>query len=321
VQYLFGINGVNTATLISIAILGILLLLWNNKNQYIIMEYGAKIGLSIVLAISIGVVVYLVGVEQIPLTIGTRLLPDSSDSFGYVAALAFGGVAGVLNLVQSDWIASKHYGATSLKNPETIDYTSPESQQNFDSWFKAVTREHFLLFFMGNLIGITLIGLVASLILPGFNGSGFDILRGQVDYFVVQSDFPWLGLVWGIGVILLFLMAQITILDAAGKLLKRTDFGFSRRFTDAQLSQLVGVLGIMILGVGLVLESFSQPGFLLKLSAVMSAAIMAVYPVMLIRINSSLPEHIRPNLKSRISTISCSIFYGAVVIWMITTLF
>jgi hypothetical protein len=319
IQYLFGFQGVHTSTIISIALLILLLLLWNNKNYYSIMENSAKIGMIMVLTISIGIVVYLLGVERIPLKFGTRWFPDRSDSFSYVAALAFGGVAGVLNLVQSDWIASRKYGATALKKPEHIDFTTDESKTHWNQWWNIITKEHFTLFFMGNIIGITLIGIVAALTLPGFSGSGFDIIRSQIDFFLFNTNFPLLGFAWGIGVILLFLMAQITILDAAGKLLKKVSIPFLQRYPSSTLSQYTGILGIMVLCTGLLFPAFSQPGFLLKTSAVLSAGIMALYPIMLIRINSTLPTITQPGLLAKARTICASLFYGGVVIWMIST--
>ena len=113
-------------------------------------------------------------------------------------------------------------------------------------------------------------GLVAALTLRDFKGTGFDLLVYQVRFLNALSS--GLGVAWGIGVTLLFLMAQITILDAAGKLIKRVNYGFIQSFTSSHISQFVGGLGIIVLSIGLVVPTFSQPGVLLKISAVVLPA-------------------------------------------------
>lgn len=312
ISYLFGVD---YSQLISIVLLCILLLIWNYKKSYSIIENLAKISIFVLLFIGCGIVAYLMFTEGRLPYISSQLIPNDEDSFSYVAALAFGGVTGVLNLVQSDWITSKKYGATNLTNPSAIDYESKESQSNWKKWWKLIRLEHFILFYVGNIVAMLITGLIAGITLLNFGGTGFGILRYQVD--LLNSVVTGLGIFWGLAIIGIFTMAQITILDAGGKLLSRIEMPYLKSLSPSQLSQIIGFIGIAILIVGFVFPWFTQPSYLLKTSAVLSGATMALYPPFILLLNNKLPTYARPSLFAKISVIACSLVYGGVVLWML----
>lgn len=300
---------------ISAGFLAILLILWFSEKSYQMMENLAKIGLILVLGIALATIVlaFRLNLTTLPVDQWT-LWPKLEDRFLFVSALAYGGVAGVLNLVQSNWIINRRYGVLeSLAENQDftqVDWESNESKSAFQKWWKLVVTEHFLLFLVGNLVGILLISCVAFLTLFGSVEKGLGILSYQIN--LLNQNYSFLGSLWGIGICLLFLMAQMTILDAAGRLLQQC---LNLNLNSDRLSQLVGLAGLVILLIGAIFDGFNQPSWLLQTSALMSALTMSIYPMFLIKLNSTLPLFTRPQLWRKIILVGVSLFYGGMFWW------
>ncbi len=296
-----------------IAIMLGLIAIWQSKKSYFILERISKLGLVAVLAI----VLFTIGSNfdtQLLTSFGEGVrsfgtFPDGINRFALLSALAYGGVVGVLNLVQSDWVQSKGYGAAGVENPEKIIW-NPISVGHFKEWWRLLKIEHGIVYYFGNILGIGLLTSLAFLTIRGRGVSGFGVLTEQVD--VLSDESRVLGLVFGIAVVLLFTMAQMTILDAQGKLLQKClpQFGSS-----AKISQFMGFVGIAILLLSFFVPSFSQPAFLLRLSASLSAGVMVIYPPLLLILNSKLPFETRPNWFSKLMVITCSVFYLIIICW------
>ncbi len=299
---------------VSVWMLGSLLFVWKSKKSYATIERIAKAGLLIVL----GVVAYAVyrtfSTDLIVQSVQTgSWFPQSKDSIAFIAALAYGGVAGVLNLVQSDWIMSRGYGAAGVSQPDTIDWKDPQTKRHWRQWWKQIQTEHALLFIIGNIIGIGLLATLAVLLLSGESVKGFGVITKEIT--ALNAIAPYSGIVFSIGVCFVFLMAQMTILDAAGRLLKRC---MTTTKTHEQLSIYVGYIGLAILIASATIPSFNQPASLLYISAVISAGVMAIYPPLIIKLNKTLPSHTRPTWSVPF-VYACALFYGAVVLWGIYT--
>jgi len=312
--YLFGVP--DYGAWFGIGVLLILILIWFSRRSYKILETVAKIGLSSVFCIVLGTVILKWRPEvwgnltQIVWNIGQ--VPDGIDRFSFVSALAFGGVAGVLNLVQSDWVLNRNYAASGESEPEKIDWNRPESKLAWKKWWSLMTKEHFLLFYIGNFVGILLLAILAFLVLTGTGVSGFGLLTTQIE--ILNRDFVGLGLAFGLAVFLLFAMAQMTILDATGRLLKQC-LPPTFKYSNETLSQVAGLVGILILFGSALIPGFNQPLILLKISATFSAAIMAFYPPILLYLNSKLPKETQASNLNKFLVMACSVFYTVIVIW------
>lgn len=298
----------------AIGIMLLLMLIWTSKQSYSILETVAKVGLSVVFITVVGVVIYtwrpsVAGDYWRGLT-NFGYIPPDVNRFAFVSALAFGGVAGVLNLVQSDWVANKGYGAASLSNPAEIDWDSQATKTNWRRWWNLLQQEHFILFYCGNLIAISLLSILSFLILTGRGVSGFALLTTEVE--ILNGLWPYLGVVFGIAVVALFTMAQMAILDAQGRLLKKCT---TSRLSSNQISQIIAGVGILILLVTAFYPQFNQPSVLLQISATLSAAIMATYPPILLYLNSKLPAAAQGSIVTKVLVMACSIFYAVIVVW------
>ncbi len=299
---------------VSAALLVALLFLWKSKQSYARIEGIAKVGLFLVLGVVFYAVIHIFSLNAVIESIQNgSWFPASSDSVAFIAALAYGGVAGVLNLVQSDWIMSRQYGASMHDTPEHIDWSHADTRANWQSWWRLVRLEHSLLFIIGNVVGIGFLAVLAVLLLSGASVKGFGVIAYEVD--ALNMIMPYLGTAFSLGVFFVFLMAQMTILDACGRLLKRC---MSTSLSHEQLSMRVGSIGVLILLCAAIIPGFNQPASLLHISAVISAAVMAIYPPLLLRLNKQLPEYTRPRYVTPLVWL-CSLFYGGMVLWGVWT--
>lgn len=311
-------------------LLGLQILIWQSKKSYQILENIARFGLLIILTIGIYTLIRLSPeLVNIKFNFESGWWPKSNDRITFVSALAFGGVAGVLNLVQSDWVSNKGYGINqdkilkvneevgksdlSVSKQESIKINwNEESIKNFKNWWSLIWKEHFILFYLGNFVGIFLIAIISAVLLPGSNKVGFGILTFEVDK--LNQITLGAGYAWALGIFLLFFMAQMTILDATGRLLKNTQASIFSKFKSERLSQGSAVIGMVILLFTAIIPGFNQPAGLLQISATTSAFIMALYPIFLMKLNLSLPEATRPKLFNILSVTACVIFYAVMVV-------
>jgi hypothetical protein len=299
------------STYFGIVLLLLIILIWFIPGSYELMEKIAKFGLLIVLIVAIvGIPILYSLTSQLP-NFGANFDLKPNDKFLFLSALAYGGVSGILNFVQSSWIINKQYGINSLpkEEHEHVDWNNSETKSNWHQWWTLILREHLILYIGGNIIGIVLLGLIASYTVANKGLSGFAILAEQIKVFMNIN--PIMGWLWGIGVMIVFIMAQMTILDAAGHLIKQVLPKHNRihSITPAKYSQLVGLGGVLILMLSTIIPNFTQPAFLLQVSALLSAIFMIFYPPILIWLNDKhLPEYARGK-KNRILVYGCSLFY------------
>lgn len=329
----------NVGLLLAIVLLGLSVLVFRRPDIYKALERIARFGLAIALSIILLVVVVKFNAsifwEGIRGLFSFGYLPANLPRFDFVGALAYGGVAGVLNLVQSEWIADKGYGVNGkaiISNSQfpisnDTELESKESISNFRKWFAFINKEHALLFVVANVVSIFLLAYLGRILLPLGTAQGFGVLKAEI--LALNAFFPHLGTLFGVAGTLIFIMANLTILDAIGRLLSRIlkplqqysnksikQFG---SITHRKLSILAAMLGIAILALSLFVPAFKQPFFLLVLSACLSAFTMWLYPPLLLQLNYRLPKAARPSTWRAILLMACTLGYGFVTLWAAST--
>ena len=297
-----------------IGMLGMLALLpaWNNKQYYKTLENAARYGLVVVVISVVSVIGYFLFQGNFVLRFGSQFWVESKDWPLLYAAVAYGGVAGILNFTQAGWIKSKDYAASNKK----VDFADPVHQRNFVAWMRFIAIENGVLFWVGNMVGILLIALIAVNILPQTFVTGFALIREQLKALgLITLLLSWM---WGIGIVCLFVMAQLTIMDAAGRLF--VDVTHTKESLKPKVSQGFVLLGIGIFGLSFVISSFRQPEFLLQLSAGMASFSFSFLPLMVLWYNHNhLPKFARPHWWQVSLTVLCSVFYaGMTVIFLVT---
>jgi len=304
------------------------LLIFRFKETYKILERVSKIGLAIALSIIIGVVIYLFRldffVEGITGLFAWGYIPADLPRFDFLGALAFGGVAGVLNLVQSEWVREKGYGVSSVKEKDkrNVEYESEKSKKNFSDWFSIVNKEHFILFFGANMIGIFMLAFLGRLLLPLGTAQGYGVLTAEI--MALNAELPYLGMIFGISTIMIFTMANIVILDVIGRLsfqlLKPVrQAGKLKSLTSSNISRIAVLLGIGVLLLSVFFPNFRQPYFLLIIAASLSSMTMWLYPPLLLKMNLKLPKATRPSTLRIIMILISTFFYGLFSLWALST--
>ncbi len=318
----------NAGLVFTIMLMCLVTIVFVMKNTYKILESVSRVGL--VFALGIIFLVVVLNFDAAALFEGVRgifafgYVPQTLPRFDFLGAVAYGGVAGVLNLVQSEWIASKKYGAAALSEADrmAIDWSASESQSNFRHWFSLVNREHFLLFFCANLFTIFVLSYLGTLLLPIGTAQGFGVLQKEIA--VLNSQIPYLGVAFGAATFVIFVMANVTILDAIGRLVHRVIEtnapNLARRLQPSRVSLIAIGLGVLILGLSIVNENFKQPYFLLVMSASLSSLVMWLYPPLLLKLNLQLPQAARPALWRQIGISVCTLFYGGVGLWALSSI-
>jgi hypothetical protein len=316
VAHLLGLNYKVYGAFCSTVILFGILFIWFSPRVYQLLEKLTRFGLLIILIIASVVIVSLFNLQSITNSIQPIWFPTvASDKITFLSGLAYGGVAGVLNLVQSDWVAKKKYAAAYLQDNQEINWESQETKKNWKQWWSLIKKEHFTMFYVGNFIGILLISLVSLSTLTKQGLKGFGLLIYQVN--LLNERFVILGTLWGIAIVLLFVMAQITILDAAGRLIKHSVVKNKtiQKVSSERISQLFGLIGVAILSVAIFKPGFNQPSGLLEISASLSAFVMCLYPPTLLVLNSKLPKVARPGVINILFLWFTTFFYAGMVIW------
>lgn len=322
----------NIGLIITIALLLLTITVFRSKKSYKIIETISRYGLIVALSIIVLTVILnfdaTIFLEGLSGLFAWGFIPKDLPRFDFLAALAYGGVAGVLNLAQSEWVIDKKYGAAALpaKKQGVIDFSTKESQSNFKTWFKTINQEHFLLFFLANIISIFLLSYLGRILIPAGQTDGFGVLAGEIR--ALNNLIPYSGLLFGISGTLLFFMANIAILDAIGKLMKsiikplqkNSKKPTFKKLSSNTISIISIFLGIGILILSLIFPNFKQPFILLVTSASLSAIIMWLYPPLLLKLNLKLPKETRPSLLRIAALLLATSFYGIVSIWALSSL-
>lgn len=321
----------NTGLLLAILLLCLSFFVFHHPRSYAILERVSQIGLLVALCIITGIVAYrfdlTVFIEGIKGLFSWGHIPDGLPRFDFLAALAYGGVAGMLNLAQSEWILDKGYGVAGLPEHQRaeVDHTSHRSRFHFLRWFRVVNQEHFLVFFCANIASIFLLAFLGRLLLPIGSAQGFEVLVAEVK--ALNVTFPGLGALFGISGAVMFAMANLTILDVIGRLtfrlltpLRRVEqpiriLRIISRAKREDISMAAAVIGIIILLFSFVIPSFKQPFVLLITTACLSAGAMWIYPPFLLRLNLELPVYARPTPIRIILLMCATLFYGFVTLW------
>jgi len=272
---------------------------------------------------------------------GFTFLPAGIPIASFLAALAYAGAGGNLNLAQSFYIKAKGYGMgkyagritsllTGKKEKISLSGTKFECNEEnvrcFESWWKNINVEHFLVFWVTGSITILLLGLLSYITTFGKGVQMADIGFVLAEAAEIgKSIFPAAGTFFLIVAGLTLFGTQLTVLDATSRILsENTILAFSSKLKEKNLSKIYYfVLWLQIIsGITIFLLGFTQPLQLLTLAAVLNAFAMFVHVGLTLWLNlSSLDKHIRPKLVRIVAMVLAFSFYGGFSIYTIVDRF
>lgn len=265
------------------------------------------------------------------------LLPAGISIASFLAALAYAGAGGNLNLAQAFYVKEKGLGMgkysgritsvlTGRKESKPIITGSAfvddkESVKEFKMWWRNINIEHFLIFWLTGAITIILLSLLAYNTTFGSSSTSdisFVIAEGAA---IGKAIFPWVGTLFLLVAGLTLFGTQLTVYDATSRILSENVLLASgTRIKDRQLPKVYyTVLWTMIIcGVTIFLTGFTQPLQLLLLAAVLNAIAMFVHSGLTLWLNKrSLPKSIGPNKFRTGAMLFAFLFYGGFSVYVV----
>ncbi|MBI2414389.1 Nramp family divalent metal transporter [candidate division WWE3 bacterium] len=273
------------------------------------------------------------------------LLPAEISIASFLAALAYAGAGGNLNLAQSLYIKEKGYGmgkyAGKIKSLITggganrnagefgeelslsgnkFDIT-PANISIFNQWWKNINKEHFLVFWFTGSITILLLALLSYV--TTYNS---DQNISGINFVIAEAK--TIGTIIGSGVGIFFLIitgmtlfgTQLTVFDATSRILTENLILTFTKFNGKNVAKVYYcVLWLQILaGISVLLLGFTEPLQLIITAAVLNAFAMFVHTGLTLWLNNtSLEKEIRPNLFRNVAMSLAFLFYGGFSIFTI----
>ncbi|EKE05757.1 MAG: hypothetical protein ACD_19C00182G0085 [uncultured bacterium] len=257
-------------------------------------------------------------------------IPHGLPFASFLAAFAFAGAGGNLNLAQSFYIKEKGYAmgkyggkitsiltgdVQELKLTGSKFLINNESLSKFRQWWSVTNLEHFLVFWFGGVVSILLLSLLAYSTV--FNKSGVEFIIPQgIEFIIYEAGVisTKLGSIIGtsflvIGGLMLF-NTQLTVLDATSRIMAEN---FLILKVKGNLAKIYYSFLWMQIACGIIifLFNFGQPLLLLTISAVLNAIAMFVHIGLTLNLNiKELEKEIRPNLFRIVMIVVAFLFFG-----------
>lgn len=275
---------------------------------------------------------------------GFHWLPTGVSLATFLAAFAYAGAGGNLNLTQSIYVREKGYGMgvhsqkltglfrqhghQELNLTGTMAPVDEVSVARFHSWWRRMNQEHLFVFWGLGLISILLLSLLAYVTTYGtpdiHQGISFVITEG------VMLGGRFGGLIGGtflLAVAIMLFQTQLGVMDSCSRIMSENIalmIQRRRRTNRVNLGRLyAGVLwaqiafGILLFALGL-----SEPKSLIVTGAVINAVAMTVHIAFTTLLNRrALPHHFQPRAWRRAVMAGILAFFVAFSAYTLYTTF
>jgi len=254
-------------------------------------------------------------------------LPEGISIATFLAAFAYSGAGGNLNLAQSFYIKEKEYGMgkysgkiSSLitNNSREVSITgstyedTSENRSKMKDWWTKTNIEHLVVFWFTGAITILLLALLAYSTTYGLSsnmtGINFVISEAAV---IGSKTFEFFGYLFLILVGLMLFGTQLTVFDATSRILTENTLILRRKLKTLNTSKVYYLfLWFQIIsGITVFMLGFTEPLQLLIISAVLNALAMFVHTSLTLWVNTTLlNKSIKPSM-FRISMLLLAIFF------------
>jgi len=274
---------------------------------------------------------------------GFWFLPAGISLATFLAAFAYSGAGGNLNLTQSIYVKEKGYGMGkysqriaglfSNKRHEKIrlegyafDVNSKKNLANFRGWWSKISKEHLIVFWFIGLMTMAFLMLLSysTAFKLGANneqGINFVINEGMI---IGNNLFPLLGTLFLAAVVVMLFQTQLGVLDSTSRImgenlaLKRLD---NKKDGKINLSKIYyGFLWAQILfGIILFLLNIYEPLTLIIIGAVINAFAMFIHLGLVNWMNYKvLPKEMQASVLRKAIMVGIFIFLGVfsiVTLW------
>ncbi len=268
---------------------------------------------------------------------GYLWLPIGIPLASFLAALAYSGAGGNLNLAQSFYIREKGYGMGKYAGKITGLLTGKSENliltgntfklikanlREFQQWWRNINIEHFLIFWLTGSVTILLLGLLSYVTTYGMPGNqeGITFVIREAEQ-IGRMTLPIFGIAFLLVTGLTLFGTQMTVYDATSRILTENILlaypNINRGHSIRKLYY--GVLWWQLLAaIMVILLGFNQPLQLLILAAVLNAVAMFIHIGLTVWVNKTLlHQTLQPNQFRLIMMLLAFIFYGSFSLYTI----
>ncbi len=266
----------------------------------------------------------LIGVGE-----GYSFLPAGIPIASFLAAFAFSGAGGNLNLAQSFYIKEKGYGMgkyagriTSILTGKAEDIKlegarfemTKENLARFKTWWKLINLEHAIIFWATGAFAICILALLAYVAAYGTAtpGGGIDFVLHEASA-IAQRVSPVAGTIFlALGGLMLF-STQMTVLDATSRIMSENLLLIKKSWNHKNLPKIYYTLlwAQILVGIIIFTTDLREPLTLLIIEAVINAGAMFVHIGLTTLLNRKfLEKEISPSLFRLAIIISAFVFFG-----------
>jgi hypothetical protein len=264
---------------------------------------------------------------------GFYFLPQGISIATFLAAFAYSGAGGNLNLTQSIYIKEKGYGMGSYSQKISSLFSKEVDQEivldgtdcavttedvgRFQKWWRLISIEHaFVFWFLGivSMVFLMLLSYTTTHGLPGnAEGINFVINEGAV---IGGMVFPFVGILFLVVVSIMLFQTQLGVMDSTSRIMAEN---YAIRKLDGRKEGQINLSKIyysfvwaqIVFGIILFLFNFYEPKTLIVLGAVINAFAMFVHLGLVFWLNQkALPKVFRPGLIRKVIIGIIFIFFG-----------
>ncbi|MDP3997378.1 MAG: Nramp family divalent metal transporter [Candidatus Andersenbacteria bacterium] len=264
---------------------------------------------------------------------GFHFLPTGIILGTFLAALAYSGAGGNLNLSQSFYVRDKGYGMGKYANRITSLFTdrvdskkisltgntfplTKNNLANYRRWWRVINLEHFLVFWCLGLITMLTLSLLAYITVHGLTGNtesiNFVINEAAV---IGQKTLPLIGVLFLVLTGIMLTATQLSVLDSTSRIITENILLASNKLVTNVPRVYYWVLWVQIIfGIAVFTIGFDEPRVLIILSAIINAGTMFVYTGLLLWLNNSLlKKPLRPRFWRNTALVATFLFFGVLV--------
>lgn len=342
-SYAFGFEYSEYIGIILLIVLGVLYSLGRivYKTQERIQKAIVVVGIPFILVITLlfarGSDWLALGRGMVGIGEGYWFLPIGLPFATFLAALAYAGAGGNLNLAQSFYVKEKGYGmgkyAGKLTNilsgkkeklelEGAIFENTPENLDKFRLWWRSINLEHAIVFWITGAFTMLLLSLLAYSLVRGESGVetsiNFVIFEAKA---IASRTFPLLGALFLVMAGVMLFGTQFSVYGSNARIASENLLiGFKNKLKIENLNKyFYGFLWIQILaGIVILALGFTEPLTLVVTGAVLNAISMFIYSGLVLLLNLTfLPKEVRPSFFRIFAVLSAFLFYGAFSIFTV----
>ncbi len=261
---------------------------------------------------------------------GYRFLPAGIPIASFLAAFAFAGAGGNLNLAQSFYIKEKGYGMGKFGGRITSILTGKVEEiklegakfkmdegnlKKFEAWWDLVNKEHFIVFWATGAFTICLLGLLAYATTFGNTtpSAGINFVLYEAGA-IAKASAPFIGTLFLLVGGLMLFSTQMTVMDATSRIMAENVLIVRHHVWEPKVLPKIyySFLWAQIaFGILIFLTGFREPLLLLTLEAVINAAAMFVHIGLTLYLNlASLEKEVAPSLPRVLVMVFSFLFFG-----------